>query len=610
MAGLFSQMRSIAATGGAYLSPVDQNKQMSRVARMKKDITDADSEYRNGILILEALRKRQRKTLEDTNWQMKGVIKMKTEGIKSSLLSYNLPNPVRYENFYLEGKCREVLFGGYLESYAVEHNRSVPVLVTKCIEAIESMGGLQKEGIYRVSGRQSSVEQLKHEFELDEDKVILDSKYDVFTIATVLKTYFREMKRPLFDFNIQSRLAYSKTIPQEQRFGLLEMKLSTLSFAHRHTLHCLIHHLANVNSNSHINKMNIQNLALIFTPVIFHDFNQIEEATTGDWSPEDLFEDLILYHEMLFPISEEKARKFNETKLYKALQGESTYSQFSQSNLLYINSASSGSLASVSSKDDLMVQPVVSSASSNDPSANKYSENSDYYPPKLTTVIGMAPSAHQQKLPSPTTTNSQQQEIQAQCIQNHSNVVSPITDPKSGPITHGYTLSDTNTPTSIPTNVLSQNQQASTANVKQPFLREKVMTNTQQSLDRTGAYLDRSKPNTVALQRGFSLSRNYFKNSNKNQPSAQLSRAHSYSNTNPVRPGIRHGAPTVILPVDNSSTNDVKSISGRNDHSKINRIRHPQYQPELNPEHVLPTMSEDRVIGNNRKQSDSSDKKK
>lgn len=104
------------------------------------------------------------------------------------------------------------MFGGYLESYAVEHNRSVPVLVTKCIEAIESMGGLQKEGIYRVSGRQSSVEQLKHEFELDEDQVILDSKYDVFTIATVLKTYFREMKRPLFDFNIQSRLAYSSKL--------------------------------------------------------------------------------------------------------------------------------------------------------------------------------------------------------------------------------------------------------------------------------------------------------------------------------------------------------------------------------------------------------------
>lgn len=103
----------------------------------------------------------------------------------------------------------EVLFGGSLESYAIEHNKTVPMLVTKCIDAIESMGGLQKEGLYRVSGRQSNIEQLKHQFELDEEKLVLDSKYDVFTIATVLKMYIRELKRPLFDFSVQSRSCYS-----------------------------------------------------------------------------------------------------------------------------------------------------------------------------------------------------------------------------------------------------------------------------------------------------------------------------------------------------------------------------------------------------------------
>lgn len=81
--------------------------------------------------------------------------------------------------------------------------------------------------------------------------------------------------------------------------------------------------------------MNIQNLALIFTPVIFHDFNQVEKSLISyEWSPEDLFEDLILYHEMLFPISEEKARRLNENKLQMAMKGD-LYSQFSQSNLLY-----------------------------------------------------------------------------------------------------------------------------------------------------------------------------------------------------------------------------------------------------------------------------------
>lgn len=102
----------------------------------------------------------------------------------------------------------EVLFGGSLEGYAIEHNRTVPLLVVKCIDAIEKLGGLQKEGIYRVSGRQTNIEQLKHQFELDEDKVVLDA-YDVFTIATVLKMYIRELKRPLFDFNVQTRSSYS-----------------------------------------------------------------------------------------------------------------------------------------------------------------------------------------------------------------------------------------------------------------------------------------------------------------------------------------------------------------------------------------------------------------
>ncbi|CEI88659.1 hypothetical protein RMCBS344292_03040 [Rhizopus microsporus] len=87
MAGLFSQMRTIASSGGSYLSSVDQNKQISKFAKMKKDIAEADSEYRDGILILEALRKKQRKAVEETNWQVKNTIKRKTEGIKSSLLA-------------------------------------------------------------------------------------------------------------------------------------------------------------------------------------------------------------------------------------------------------------------------------------------------------------------------------------------------------------------------------------------------------------------------------------------------------------------------------------------------------------------------------------------
>ncbi|KAI8967725.1 hypothetical protein BDF20DRAFT_839935 [Mycotypha africana] len=398
MAGLLSHMRTRAVVANAYLttpssSADQQNKQFSKFAKMKKDITDADNEYRDGILLLENLRKKQYKTSEEVNRQLKATIKRKTETVKTSLVNilrseldslqmeinsargtlnaasavdstrdlqvfsshyqsqgYMYPTPVRYENYYFEGKCKEVLFGGSLETYAIEHNTTVPLLVIKCIEAIEKGGGLQKEGIYRVSGRQSSIEQLKHYFELDEDRVVLD-QYDVFTMATILKMYLRELKRPLFDFNTQTRLAYSKGMSQAQRFGLLETKLSNLSLAHRSTLHYLIRHLAKINAQSQINKMNIPNLALIFTPVIFHDFNQTGTedssaasgatatmtAETNAWSPDELFEDLILSMDVIFPKAEALARRNNEHKLNQALEGLSPFSQHSQSNLLYLS---------------------------------------------------------------------------------------------------------------------------------------------------------------------------------------------------------------------------------------------------------------------------------
>ncbi|CEP14559.1 hypothetical protein [Parasitella parasitica] len=440
MAGLISQMRTRAA-GNTYLAPLDQNKQIAKFAKMKKDIADADNEYREGILVLENLRKKQTKTAEEVNRQLQSTIKRKTETVKTSLRNilrseleslqaemnisrssydtaacidsskdiqmfnkhyqnqrYCYPTPVRYENFYFEGKCKEVLFGGSLETYAIEHNRTVPLIVIKCIESIEKMGGLQKEGIYRVSGRQANIEHLKHQFELDEDRVSLDT-YDVFTIATVLKMYIRELKRPLFDFNVQSRSSYNKNMPQINRFQLMETKLSNLSLAHRSTLLFIVRHLAKVNANSQINKMNIPNLAMIFTPVIFHDFNQTEEGL-GEWSPDDLFEDLILHFELLFPKAEDMARRNNEPKLQQALEGKSPYSQFSQSNLLYLTLLNNTPNTSNSLLLTQPMNPPIISGN-NRPSSPVDQQCNNQYPPQLTTIIGTAPSVSSYHQPQP-----------------------------------------------------------------------------------------------------------------------------------------------------------------------------------------------------------------
>ncbi|KAI8983632.1 hypothetical protein BDB01DRAFT_906082 [Pilobolus umbonatus] len=348
----FTQMKTRAM--GTYPPTLDQTKQISKVAKMKKDITEADTIYRKGIIELEDLRKQQVMTAVEVNTQLRSMVKNKADSVKGSLknilkaemmtlkhetklatdsyawadaissdgdvnlfdkLNQNQrpisPTPVCYENYYLKGRCKEVLFGGSLETYVKEHNRAVPLIVTKCIVAIESMNGLQKEGIYRVSGRQSNVEQLKHQFELDEEKLNIDSRYDVFTIATILKMYIRELDTPLLDLNDQAQTIYNSNITKERRHEILINKISSLSYAQRCTLQQIIAHLSRVNSNSQFNKMHVQNLAVIFIPVIFHHFNQTEENTIDDWHLDIVFEDLVLNSDRVFYEAENIVRSMS-----------------------------------------------------------------------------------------------------------------------------------------------------------------------------------------------------------------------------------------------------------------------------------------------------------
>jgi hypothetical protein len=123
-------------------------------------------------------------------------------------MGFTRPKQIYYENYYY-GMCKDVLFGSSLSEYSNEHHRTVPLIVTKLIGQLESLGGLEREGIYRISGRQSNIDLLKSEFEKDEETVELNSKFDVFTIASVLKVYLRELKNPLFHFPVQDRMEYS-----------------------------------------------------------------------------------------------------------------------------------------------------------------------------------------------------------------------------------------------------------------------------------------------------------------------------------------------------------------------------------------------------------------
>lgn len=337
MSGLITQMRSQLANAAAAGDP---SKLTARLAKLKKEVYDADQEYRQGIRTLESLRNIQIDTSSHAIRHVEALLLGKTdavrtvmialskqeqetlasecESVKTTLdefehmdskqdldrflteyekLGFVKPRAVCYENYYY-GNCKDLLFGCRLSDYAKEHNRTVPLVVTKCIGQVESLGGLEKEGIYRVSGRQTNIDLLKSEFEKDEESVgLVNSKYDVFTIGSVLKQFLRELKEPLLNISSTERVTYSKTDNEKERKELLEKLIDRLSREEKDTLKTVIIHLSKIEARSEINRMGIKNLTLMFTPALFHDQNQADNSQ--DWYALKILQDLVKHHDTL-----------------------------------------------------------------------------------------------------------------------------------------------------------------------------------------------------------------------------------------------------------------------------------------------------------------------
>ncbi|CEI99981.1 hypothetical protein RMCBS344292_14051 [Rhizopus microsporus] len=382
--------------------------------------------------------------------------------------------------------------------------------------------------------------------------------------------------------------------------------------------------------------MNIQNLSLIFTPVIFHDFNQADETTAGDWSPEDLFEDLILYHEVLFPVAEENARKLNEPKLQKALKGESPYSQFSQSNLLYISNPPTATVPVTTPKNMLLTQPMSPPILSNDPSGNRYPEstNNNHYPPKLTTIIGTSPATYQQRLASLSSIDPQAHQSQQQFVPNYPNRPQMV-DLKDRPVvpripsnlSQSHVLEGDNSSTMNFTeknNSATQNQMVPADSAKQGSgaLEKGTLTNDQQQQYQNdlASTPNRSSSDVVILQRGSSLLGKNPRDSvithvpqvprAQTNPDASIPVVQYHSSDPPLQQ-----TPT-FMPPRRDSLSTVKTKEKMEKASLSSSLNttmttayYPQYQPELNMEQLLPTVNEGTATKPSPAQSEPTDQK-
>ncbi|KAJ3055978.1 hypothetical protein HK097_008587 [Rhizophlyctis rosea] len=178
--------------------------------------------------------------------------------------------PVLYQN-HTHGDAKHMSFGVPLET-SLRHKTidSIPAILHKCITAVEKRG-LDREGIYRIPGKQTDILQLKHQLEADVDRVDLDREegWDINVVAALVKMFLRELPVALFPVAPKERREYSELPDDASRIKQLRMHLKHISGQNQAVLQFVLEHLANVISHSLENKMSSQNIALIFTPVLF-----------------------------------------------------------------------------------------------------------------------------------------------------------------------------------------------------------------------------------------------------------------------------------------------------------------------------------------------------
>ncbi|WVQ90002.1 hypothetical protein IAS59_003778 [Cryptococcus gattii] len=322
-----------------------------RGVKAKREADEADRAYRMGIFHLESLRLRREKLhssaithLEEFNDELSNKLRrammsyidimhstamtsaQATEVARAAIdtidadhdmmlfrkrllaaTSNTTKMPVPYENFYV-GPCRSLIFGVSLTDYDFARgdgndHGSPPMIIEKCIAAIDARG-LEAEGIYRVNGRHTGVQKMVQDIEKDETQFEFGEKDDIFSIASVLKQYLRELPEPVFNLPLVERVKYSKhrELHINNNFNALRGRLRRLPPIHQTTFQTILEHLSRVHERRENNKMDAKNLAVLFSSVLF---GQEQAPTDGNvlminTEADTVLEDLITYSNLLF----------------------------------------------------------------------------------------------------------------------------------------------------------------------------------------------------------------------------------------------------------------------------------------------------------------------
>uniref|UniRef100_A0A3Q3KQ06 SLIT-ROBO Rho GTPase-activating protein 1 n=2 Tax=Monopterus albus TaxID=43700 RepID=A0A3Q3KQ06_MONAL len=208
-----------------------------------------------------------------------------------------------------------------------DSGQAIPRVVESCIRYI-NLYGLQHQGIFRVSGSQLEVNDIKNSFERGNDPLTDDeNNHDINSVAGVLKLYFRGLENPLFPKERFSDLLSCIRIDNLYDRALYIRKiLMTIPRSVLIVMRYLFAFLNHLSQYSDENMMDPYNLAICFGPTLMPTPDS-QDQVSCQAHVNEIIKTIIIHHETIFPDAKELDGPIYEKCMAGGDYCESPYSE-------------------------------------------------------------------------------------------------------------------------------------------------------------------------------------------------------------------------------------------------------------------------------------------
>ncbi|KAI0593262.1 hypothetical protein F4775DRAFT_520899 [Biscogniauxia sp. FL1348] len=173
------------------------------------------------------------------------------------------------------GPVRQV-FGASLGD-AVRFNAPVdvdvplPAVVYRCIQYLDAKNAIREEGIFRLSGSNVVIKQLRERFNTEGDINILTDQtyYDIHAVASLLKLYLRELPTTILTADLHAQFVSITEMPNHrEKIQALSELVQRLPLPNETLLKYLIAFLIKIINHADTNKMTVRNVGIVFSPTL------------------------------------------------------------------------------------------------------------------------------------------------------------------------------------------------------------------------------------------------------------------------------------------------------------------------------------------------------